>query len=404
MFACRTMRALVARLGLATSLTFVAAVALAQSYSDVGGTRIPAFALLGGCVANGACAGPNAAADPLFVAPAADSVVAPAALTAANQAVAVSVQGMATVAFDVTTNTNVTLAFEGLASDGATWGPVDAYAQQSGAVVSGVTSGTTGKWLIPAAGYQQIRARVSAVGATPSAIVSAEASPAGSWQAVARLLQAPLSAGANLIGKVGLDQTTPGATNGVTLRPAALTGAYAMAVRSGTMAAALGAAAPIASFRYGGAGLATIRRIEISAGDLVGFTAGLASFDLYAARAFTASDSGGNAATLTGNAGKLATSHATTSVADFRVSSTAALTPGTRTLDGSPLVALATSVAATAGQPITSGVVTLYNAGAAEYPLVLANNEGFVIQATVPATGTWDFAVRVIWDESASYP
>jgi hypothetical protein len=38
-----------------------------------------------------------------------------------------------------------------------------------------------------------------------------------------------------------------------------------------------------------------------------------------------------------------------------------------------------------------------------EHPLVLAQNEGFVIQATVPATGVWFFAVKVDWVEIATY-
>jgi hypothetical protein len=35
--------------------------------------------------------------------------------------------------------------------------------------------------------------------------------------------------------------------------------------------------------------------------------------------------------------------------------------------------------------------------------LLLAQNEGFVVRATVPATGTWQFGVTVVWTEVASY-
>jgi hypothetical protein len=38
-----------------------------------------------------------------------------------------------------------------------------------------------------------------------------------------------------------------------------------------------------------------------------------------------------------------------------------------------------------------------------EQPLQLANNEGFVVQATVPATGTWTFSVQVCRDEVSAY-
>ena len=70
MFAHRSSRAVAARLAIAALAALVAGAALAQSYSDVGGTKIPAFVLLDGCIANGACAGPNSAANPLYVAPA----------------------------------------------------------------------------------------------------------------------------------------------------------------------------------------------------------------------------------------------------------------------------------------------------------------------------------------------
>jgi hypothetical protein len=34
-----------------------------------------------------------------------------------------------------------------------------------------------------------------------------------------------------------------------------------------------------------------------------------------------------------------------------------------------------------------------------EWPLVLVQNEGFIIRATVPATGTWEFGVLLEWSE-----
>jgi hypothetical protein len=69
MLACRSLRALVARLGLVASLPLAAGGALAQDHYDFAGTRIPAFMLLDGCPNEGACAGPNGSGNPLFVAP-----------------------------------------------------------------------------------------------------------------------------------------------------------------------------------------------------------------------------------------------------------------------------------------------------------------------------------------------
>lgn len=186
---------------------------------------------------------------------------------------------------------------------------------------------------------------------------------------------------------------------------AGLTGSYSKGLVSGTMAAGLAANAPVYSFRYGGTGYAVIKRITMSAGNQgTGFAAGVANFSMFAARAFTASDTGGSAATLTGNNGKLKTVFATTAVSDIRISSTATLTAGTRTLDTDPLAAIMVGVPVTANAtvlPVGSVLTEPKNAG--DYPLVLATNEGFVIQATVPATGTWSFSVFVEWDEYQVY-
>jgi hypothetical protein len=70
MLACRSLRAAPIRLGLVASLSLAAGGALAQDYYDAGATKIPAFVLMSGCRAQGACAGPNGSGNPLFVSPA----------------------------------------------------------------------------------------------------------------------------------------------------------------------------------------------------------------------------------------------------------------------------------------------------------------------------------------------
>ena len=184
-----------------------------------------------------------------------------------------------------------------------------------------------------------------------------------------------------------------------------LLGSYAKELASGTMAAGLASGSPIYSLRYTGTGVAVVKRVAISAGDAgTGFASGVANFAVYAARAFTAADSGGTAGTLTGNNGKLRTSFATTGVGDIRVASTATLTAGTRTLDTDPLGGFEVGVPTTANANLAApGTSLLDPKNAGDYPLVLATNEGFVIQAIVPATGTWSFAVYVEWDEYAAY-
>lgn len=203
-------------------------------------------------------------------------------------------------------------------------------------------------------------------------------------------------------GIISLGQATFASSIPVSIGPP-ITGSYSMGASSGTMAAGLAGAAPVFSFRYGGAFLAVVRAIEIEADNVTtAFVAGAGKFDLFAARSFSASDTGGTAGTLTGNNGKLRTSFSTTGVSDFRISSTATLTAGTRTLDAQPLGSIEFNVPTSIDADLLP-TVAIFKAAVGEQPLVLAQNEGFVIQATVPGTGTWVFSVRVRWDEVSSF-
>ncbi|MGA2492053.1 MAG: hypothetical protein ABSF67_03780 [Roseiarcus sp.] len=94
MLAFRPLRAALARIAVFVALSLAPGAALAQTHSDSGGTLVPAVAPLSGCVANGACAGPNSASNPDYVAPATGATmpISAAALplpsgaaTAANQ-------------------------------------------------------------------------------------------------------------------------------------------------------------------------------------------------------------------------------------------------------------------------------------------------------------------------------
>lgn len=193
----------------------------------------------------------------------------------------------------------------------------------------------------------------------------------------------------------------------VVVRPADVgaLGSYEVSEASGTMAAGLASASPIFSFRYGAANLAVIRSVYMSAGNAgTAFAAGVGVFRMFVARSFTVNDTGGTALTLTGNNGKMRTSMATTGLSDARIASTGTLTAGTRTLDTTPVGTIVVPLSTTASISMIAPGTKIFDAGASqEYPLVLAQNEGFVIQATVAATGTWSFAVNVEWDEVTSY-
>ena len=183
-------------------------------------------------------------------------------------------------------------------------------------------------------------------------------------------------------------------------------GAYRLSMLSGTMAAGLAANSEVFQFRWNDA----TRTCAVTSviwdglsGSATAFAAGFGKVDLMVARSWTADGSGGSAATIAGNTQKQRTSMGATLLGAARISSTAALTAGTKTLDnqahGQYSAAFGT---ATSTQWIPQ--VDLFHADpGGESPLVLAQNEGFVVRATVPATGTWQFGVTVVWTELAEY-
>lgn len=184
-----------------------------------------------------------------------------------------------------------------------------------------------------------------------------------------------------------------------------LLGSYSKALTSGTIAAGIAANSPVFSMQYTGNGVAVIKRVIVSVvSGSTAFTAGTGQLSLFAARAFTAPDTGGTSATLTGNNGKLRTSFATTQLGEMRVASTGTLTAGTRTLDTDSLNSVMFGLT-TVASSTQLGATELFSAkNAGDYPLVVANNEGVVI--TVPAiqaTGTWQLNVWVMWDEYSAY-
>ena len=181
-------------------------------------------------------------------------------------------------------------------------------------------------------------------------------------------------------------------------------GSYQVGVVSGVMAAGIAANANIFSFRWASAAaLALIRQIRIQAWiGTTAFVAGNGNFALFAARSFSASDTGGTAPTLTTNNAKLKTAFATTQISaasgDLRASTTAALSAGTRVLDAAALAQCGFPIS-TVADVIILPWQDLFFPGPHGQPLSLAQNEGFVIQTNMPGTGTWGFAIDVAWDE-----
>ena len=109
-------------------------------------------------------------------------------------------------------------------------------------------------------------------------------------------------------------------------------------------------------------------------------------------------NTGGTGLTLTTNNAKLTTAFDGTELAQARISDTVAMVAGTRTLDAQPFAAVQFGVS-TATNSVQLATTAIWEPGLQTRPLVLAADEGFVLRATVPATGTWQGTVHVDWRE-----
>lgn len=190
-------------------------------------------------------------------------------------------------------------------------------------------------------------------------------------------------------------------------------GFYQTAMVSGTIAAALAADAVVFFFRWGASdGNAIVSYIKLSFQALTAFTAATLTdfgFDGYFARGFTASHTGGTAATLTGDSFKVRTAGmASTKLTDMRIASTAALGAGTLTAAGNAFVnslgdtQMVNPAAATEEQRVNDPTLEYApDLGAGEHPLFLTKDEGFVLRnrAVWPVAGTGVIAVQVRWRE-----
>lgn len=190
-------------------------------------------------------------------------------------------------------------------------------------------------------------------------------------------------------------------------------GVYRMGMSSGTIGAALAANSEVFQFRYvtSASRICLVHRVTASASAILAATAAQATaLRMTVARSWSAAGSGGTRATLTGNNCKERTSMATSEVSDAGISSTAALTAGTKTLDTTDLAAvmmgIGTGALTVAINTILLPYTQLFGAqDGAGHPLVLANQEGFVLRTGLiwPATMTWSLSVNVVWSEVPAY-
>lgn len=186
-------------------------------------------------------------------------------------------------------------------------------------------------------------------------------------------------------------------------------GAYALGVVSGVMAAGLGANAEIFQMRWIDATrVMLLRSVQLSAAPgTTAFAAGPIEFNATVARGWSADGSAGTAVTLSTtdtNVKRASFPNSLFSDTGVRFSATAALGAGTKTLDANRFASISSyvsSVATTAasGPFVAPGTMLWQRNTSDEYPFYFVANEGLVIRATVPATGTWQYSITVEWAE-----
>lgn len=190
--------------------------------------------------------------------------------------------------------------------------------------------------------------------------------------------------------------------------PPEILGAYQMGLTSGLLTA-VAAGGTVFSFRWNPpttTQLCLIRRVEIGFATTTAFTTAQSlQYSMQVARNWSASDTGGTAALFTQtNTAKMRTTMPTSAFAgggQIMIATTAANTAGTRTLDTQAMAftqGSSTAVATT----LLSNPVWQHQTG--DYPLILANNEGFIINNVqlMGAAGVINLVVNVEWMELAA--
>lgn len=154
-----------------------------------------------------------------------------------------------------------------------------------------------------------------------------------------------------------------------------------------------------------------MHRVEIAAAvSTTFFAAGVpVQVDLVKSSAWTVAGTGGSSPTpaaLLKNRTSMGASLIPAN--DIRVATTAALGAGTKTLETVSLAAIL------AGGPVTGSLAgtifppgtVLYDSGmgGGDHPIVLVQNEGLSVRSVaVPATGTWQAALKISWAEVALF-
>lgn len=190
-------------------------------------------------------------------------------------------------------------------------------------------------------------------------------------------------------------------------------GYYQASMTSGILPAALAAgsasAGHVFAFRWGDATrLCILQSLIAKFQQVTVFTASTLTdlgFDAVVNRSYSASHSGGTAATLTGNSFKTRTSMGTTLLTDMRISTTTALTASGGTYDAQAFAQMQFARLPESAITVPDAMVWKPDVSAGEAPLVFAQNEGFIIRNRNiwPAAGTGVITISLRWAELAAY-
>ena len=188
------------------------------------------------------------------------------------------------------------------------------------------------------------------------------------------------------------------------VRPMECLNWYSIGAQSGLLTG-VAAAGALFSFRNLAATPVAVRRVGVGFIATTGFTAAQKlDWGLIVARSFSASDTLGTAIALTGNNGKMRSALATITAVDCRIATTTALTAGTKALDTNHLSQIAAyAAAAGVGVLLAPSASNLLQHDTGDYPLVLAQNEGFNIQ-NITAMGAGGVGVLYVTVELAEVP
>jgi hypothetical protein len=188
--------------------------------------------------------------------------------------------------------------------------------------------------------------------------------------------------------------------------PNDVTGWFSIGAQSGAVTGAA-AGSELFSLRNASAKLLIVRRVGVGLIATTGFTAAQkVDLGLIIARNFTAASTGGTAIALTGSNGKHRTSLATPLSLDMRIATTGNMAGSVRTLDANTVSQTGGfAAAAGTGVLITPALNNLFGHDTGDYPLVLAQNEGIILQnlTLLGAGGIVSLTVNIELAEADSF-